>query len=111
MKLHNRLIGIITLSMTGIFASSAILAETVVVGQKDSAFTKKEITIKKGDTVDFLNEDSYFHNVFSLSDSKFFDLGSYPEGESRSVVFEEAGEVVVECAIHSDMRMVVKVTE
>jgi plastocyanin len=111
MTVLKKSVGMLAFSMSSLFMCSPLLAEVYVVGQKDSAFTKEEITIKKGDSVDFLNQDSYFHNVFSLSDTKFFDLGSYPEGESRNVVFEEAGDIVVECAIHSDMRMVIKVTE
>lgn len=92
-------------------ASSSVLADNKVVGQKNKAFTVDELTIKKGDSVDFLNEDPFFHNVFSLSDAKLFDLGSFPQGESRTVVFEEAGEVEVECAIHPDMLMTIHVTE
>jgi plastocyanin len=38
-----------------------------------------------------------------------FDLGSYPAGQSRSVTFEKAGKVQVECAIHPMMRMVIEV--
>lgn len=91
--------------------SSFSVAENAVVGQKNKAFTVNELTIKKGESVDFLNEDPFFHNVFSLSDAKLFDLGSFPQGESRSVTFEEAGEVEVECAIHPDMLMTIHVTE
>jgi len=86
-------------------------AETYEIGQKDKDFTKKELTIKKGDTVKFKNLDPFFHNVFSLSDAKFFDLGSFPQGESKEVVFDETGEVEVECAIHPNMRMTIKVEE
>lgn len=85
------------------------LAETFEVGQKDKAFTQESIDIKVGDTIKFTNNDPFFHNVFSLSDAKLFDLGSYPQGESREVVFEEAGVVEVECAIHPNMRMTVNV--
>lgn len=88
---------------------AAALAETFEVGQKDKAFTQDTIDIKVGDTIKFTNNDPFFHNVFSLSDAKLFDLGSYPQGESREVVFEEAGVVEVECAIHPNMRMTVNV--
>ncbi len=101
------LIALSTLLMLG--ATSAFANE--VVGQKNKTFTVAELTIKKGDTVDFLNEDPFFHNVFSLSDAKLFDLGSFPQGESRSVTFEEAGDVEVECAIHPNMQMTIHVVE
>ena len=73
--------------------------------------TIKKLEIKKGDTVRFLNEDSFFHNVFSLSDAALFDLGSFPKGDSKEVVFEESGEVEVECAIHPNMKMVIDVKD
>jgi plastocyanin len=47
--------------------------------------------------------------VFSLSDIQFFDLGSYPQGESKSVTFEKQGIIEVECAIHPDMKMTIEV--
>lgn len=80
-----------------------------VVDQKDKAFTKKSMKIKVGDSVDFRNSDPFFHNVFSLSDVKSFDLGSYPQGESKRVVFDKPGKVEVECSIHPQMQMVIEV--
>jgi plastocyanin len=99
------------LCSAAIFFSSAGFAETHTVGQKDKAFTKSQLTVKKGDTVNFVNEDDIFHNVFSLSDAKFFDLGSYPKGESKEVEFDEVGIIEVECAIHPEMIMEVVVEE
>jgi plastocyanin len=94
------------------FSSTTVLAnDPVVVGQKDKAFTVSEVSIKVGDTVRFVNEDSFFHNVFSLSDAALFDLGSFPQGDHRDIQFDTAGEVEVECAIHPSMRMVIHVEE
>ena len=89
--------------------SASALAETHTVGQKDNQFTVESLTVKTGDSVNFLNEDEVFHNVFSLSDAKLFDLGSYPKGESKSVTFDEPGVVEVECAIHPEMFMEITV--
>jgi plastocyanin len=80
-----------------------------VVDQRDKRFNTTELKVKAGDTVKFVNSDSFFHNVFSLSDTKTFDLGSYPKGQSRSVKFDRPGEVDVECAIHPDMKLRIKV--
>lgn len=96
-------------TLTTIFLSIPAHAKDYDVGQQDKDFTVKEITIKAGDSINFVNNDEIFHNVFSLSDSKMFDLGSFPKGDSRKVTFEEKGEVEVECAIHPDMKMKVKV--
>lgn len=86
-------------------------SDPVVVGQKDKAFTVKEVEIKVGDSVRFLNEDPFFHNVFSLSDAALFDLGSFPKDEYRDITFDTAGDVEVECAIHPSMKMVIHVKE
>ena len=82
-------------------------AGTFTVGQKNKQFTKKKLVIKVGEKVRFTNEDPFFHNVFSLSPIKTFDLGSYPKGEYREVEFDTAGTVEVECAIHPHMRMTI----
>lgn len=94
--------------------SATTLAEEFTVGQKDKTFVMnggkvEKFTVKVGDTVHFKNEDPFFHNVFSLSDVKTFDLGSYPAGQSKSVTFDKAGEADVECAIHPVMMLKIEV--
>lgn len=107
MKSTLQLIVLVTLS----FMFGKLLAEQLppIVGQKDKKFSTEYVNIKVGDAVTFTNDDPFFHNVFSLSPAATFDLGSYPQGESRSVTFEEPGEVHVECAIHPSMQMVIEV--
>ncbi len=90
------------------------VAEDFTVEQKNKVFVYKgakveRLKIKLGDVIEFKNMDPYFHNVFSLSDAKMFDLGSYPQGQSRSVTFDKEGKVEVECAIHPQMKMSVEV--
>ncbi|MES2662829.1 MAG: plastocyanin/azurin family copper-binding protein [Pseudomonadota bacterium] len=89
-------------------AQTTIAAEHIVA-QKNKAFSQPELTVKVGDTVQFRNDDDFFHNVFSLSDIQFFDLGSYATGEAKPVTFETPGTVDVECAIHPEMQMKVHV--
>ncbi len=89
-------------------------AAEFTVGQHNKTFVQdgdkvEKVTIKVGDTIHFKNMDPWFHNVFSLSDLKTFDLGSYPQGQHKSVVFDEAGMAEVECAIHPQMFMEVEV--
>ncbi|MCR9145010.1 MAG: methylamine utilization protein [bacterium] len=83
---------------------SAAMRE-IVVSQKDKQFAPTELKIKTGDSVSFRNDDPFFHNVFSFSETRVFDLGSYPQGETRKVVFDKPGEVEVECAIHENMKL------
>jgi plastocyanin len=93
-----------------LLVTSAQSAE-FTVSQKNKAFSQPFLKIKVGDTVNFLNDDPFFHNVFSLSDPKTFDLGSYPQGQGRKVTFDEPGAVFIECAIHPFMKMKVEVTK
>jgi hypothetical protein len=60
--------------------------------------------VAAGTSVDMPNDDTIFHNVFSLSRPNEFDLGVYPAGQSRSVTFAHAGLVRLYCSIHESMR-------
>ena len=71
--------------------------------QRNEQFVPYVLAITVGSTVDFPNSDRTYHNVFSLSKPKRFDLGRYPRGQSRSVRFDEPGVVRVFCEIHSHM--------
>ncbi len=71
--------------------------------QKNERFVPHLLTILAGTTVEFPNGDPFFHNVFSLSKPKRFDLGRYPTGRSKSVRFDRPGIVRVFCEIHSHM--------
>jgi plastocyanin len=80
-----------------------------VMRQEGMEFVPHVLPVVQGETVDFLNADPLFHNVFSLSKASSFDLGRYPSGKTRSVRFAEPGVVKVFCHIHSDMSAVVLV--
>lgn len=73
------------------------------IDQRNETFYPRVLSVTAGTRVDFPNSDSTFHNVFSLSRPKRFDLGRYPQGSSRSVVFDRPGIVRVFCDIHSHM--------
>jgi hypothetical protein len=74
-----------------------------LLDQRDETFLPYVLPIAAGTTVDFLNSDVTYHNVFSLSKPKRFDLGRYARGERRSVRFDVPGVVRVFCDIHSHM--------
>ena len=71
--------------------------------QRNETFVPHVLAIVAGTTVDFPNSDPTYHNVFSLSKAKRFDLGRYAAGRSKSVRFEQPGIVRVFCDIHSHM--------
>jgi plastocyanin len=79
--------------------------------QAHEAFVPHVLTITRGSTVDFPNDDPIFHNVFSLSSAASFDLRRYPQGERRSQVFAKAGIVKVYCHIHSHMSATILVLD
>jgi hypothetical protein len=71
--------------------------------QRDQTFVPHVLAITVGTTVDFPNSDVTFHNVFSLSKTKTFDLGRYSRGRSKAIRFDRPGVVQVFCDIHSHM--------
>jgi len=79
------------------------------LSQKDQTFIPRVIAVAAGESVDFPNMDPIYHNVFSPSPVKRFDLGKYPRGQSRSVKFPRPGLVNVFCDIHSNMEAYVLV--
>ncbi len=71
--------------------------------QRDQTFVPHVLAITVGTIVDFPNSDVTFHNVFSLSKTRAFDLGRYSRGKSKAVRFDRPGVVQVFCDIHSHM--------
>lgn len=75
----------------------------VTMDQNGTRFVPRILPVQTGDRVRFLNSDPLFHNVFSLSPAKKFDLGRYPKGGSKIVTFDRAGVIQVFCDIHPEM--------
>jgi plastocyanin len=75
----------------------------VRMDQNNERFVPHVLAITVGSTVDFPNNDRTYHNVFSLSDIRTFDLGRYAAGRSKAVTFDRPGIVRVFCDIHSHM--------
>ncbi len=71
--------------------------------QRNETFLPNVLAITVGTVVNFPNNDSTYHNVFSLSKAKRFDLGRYAQGRSKAVRFDRPGIVRVFCDIHSHM--------
>jgi len=74
-----------------------------VLDQRNQTFVPHVLAIQAGTSVDFPNNDKTYHNVFSLSRAKRFDLGRYPKSQVRTVRFDRPGVVRVFCDIHSHM--------
>jgi plastocyanin len=74
-----------------------------LMDQRNETFIPHVLAIVAGTTVDFPNSDKTYHNVFSISKARSFDLGRYAAGRSKSVRFDRPGIVRVFCEIHSHM--------
>lgn len=80
--------------------------------QRGFQFHPSVVPVQVGGKVEFPNRDSGYHNVFSYSASKRFDLGRYRKDEEvPTVTFETAGVVKLYCEIHEHMRAMVLVLE
>jgi plastocyanin len=98
----------LTLAFIGGLAT-AYAAERKIT-QKGKVFSESEVTIKKGDVIVFVNDDSVHHNVLSTSVGNIFNSGAVAPGGSTPVTFNAAGEVSVICAIHPSMKLKVTIT-
>jgi plastocyanin len=75
----------------------------VVLDQRNLSFEPTVLVVRVGTTVEFPNNDKVFHNVFSFRDGKKFDLGMYPNGTSKRIVFDKPGLARLFCNIHPSM--------
>ncbi len=82
-----------------------------VMDQRDLKFNPRVLAVLAGTTVDFPNNDKTFHNAFSPSETKRFDLGLYPPQKSRSVRFENPGVVRILCNVHPNMEAFIVVKD
>jgi plastocyanin len=100
-------------SVAGTLAPPEKPAQVVTrrVEQSGAMFTPHVLPILVGTTVEWPNNDTILHNVFSFSETQPFDLDLYKAPEVKSVKFEKAGRVDVYCSIHTRMSCVVLVLE
>jgi plastocyanin len=73
------------------------------VEMKGKAFVPRVSVVGVGSRVEFPNQDSIFHNVFSVSGENRFDLELYKKPKSAFKVFEAPGVVRIYCNIHPQM--------
>jgi plastocyanin len=83
---------------------------TASIRQEGKEFVPRVLAVQKGTRVDFPNRDAIFHNVFSVTPDSTFDLGSYKQGDSRSVTLTKPGVVNVYCNMHPNMAAYILVT-
>jgi len=80
-----------------------------VIEQRNRQFAPHVLVVPVGSTVSFPNFDGVYHNVFSRSDVKSFDLGLYKAGQEREITFDKEGIVRIGCNLHANMSAIVAV--
>ncbi len=78
--------------------------EHAKIDQKNLMFTPHVLPVLVGATVDFLNSDTVLHNVFTPDAcADKFNLGTWPQGESKSYTFKKECSAVLLCKVHPEM--------
>lgn len=98
-------------SIEGTIAGQESNGTAKVITQRGAVFSPRVLPVMVGTIVEWPNDDDIFHNVFSISEAKEFDLGLYKHPESRRVTFDRPGRVDILCSIHTQMSAVVLVLE
>jgi len=83
--------------------------QVAITTQRNAVFDPHVLPIAVGTTVKWPNEDDIYHNVFSMSDPKQFDLGLYHQEKVPVLTFDKVGRIDVFCAIHSQMHCIILV--
>lgn len=100
---------VIALVLMSCLTATQASAEDVTITQENKAFSEKEVMIKAGDSITFVNNDKVTHNVYSRSKGNKFDSGAQTPGSSMAQTFSAPGKVKVRCAIHPKMKLTVNV--
>jgi plastocyanin len=97
------------LFILGSAAGFAMAAEFHQISQIKRDFTLREVEIHRGDSLRFINEDAFLHQIYISSPSLTFDSAEQPPGQTIDVQFSAPGTYVVLCHIHPKMHLTVQV--
>lgn len=89
----------------------SVLKSNFLMETRNKQFIPQVLAVPVGATVNFPNDDSIFHNLFSVSAPNQFDLGLYKGGASKTNTFEAPGVVRVFCNVHPQMTATIVVTD
>ena len=84
-------------------------AGIVTIDQKGLTFSAQHLTVKKGDVVNFLNDDTTSHNILVSGNGVKLNSGLQRPGVTFSAPFVKPGDYQVTCGIHPKMKMTVTV--
>jgi plastocyanin len=77
--------------------------KNLIMDQRDMRFVPRVLPVLVGTTVEFPNNDNAWHNVYSASETKNFNLGLYAPKQGRSTAFDKPGVVRILCNVHPQM--------
>jgi plastocyanin len=91
-------------SLTEVPGSFSPSSRGANMNQKNKEFAPHVLAIMKGTKVHFNNSDPFFHNIFSSSRTKTFNVSQTKKGDSSEVTFDKIGVVPIRCHIHANMK-------
>src|SRR5262245_37769643 len=98
--------GITAAMLGGLLTGVALGANPYTISQRDREFRPREISIKRGETLRFVNDDGeLLHHAYLSSETFDFDSGDQQPGSQFDVVFSVAGDYTVLCGIHPKMKL------
>ena len=101
---------IATAIFAGMIVGTAMGAAPYLISKKGREFQPKEIVLKRGESLKFINDDGdLLHHTYLKSETFSFDSGDQKPGSKFEVAFTAAGRFTVRCAIHPKMKLVVDV--
>lgn len=92
-------------------SAPATAGETIIVDQVDKEFIPYVTAIRRGDAINFANNDDIRHQIYSFSESKQFEIPLFKDNPPRPVTFDQAGVVELGCNIHDWMSAYIYVVE
>ena len=97
------------IALLALLSSLSLFAANHTINQKGKTFIPHEITVQAGDTITFLNSDSFAHNAYTDDEENEFDIGMQKPGTKKSITVKPGPSFSVECAIHPNMLLEVTV--
>lgn len=85
--------------------------DQAILSQKDVSFQPAHLVVQRNQEVNVLNRDNIFHNVFSNSDVKQFNIGKVRTGVDKVITFESTGHIQVFCDIHAFMSSIISIVD
>ena len=97
-------------ALIGLGTLAGLALPQYVVSQKGREFSPSDVTIKRGEAVQIVNDDAdLLHHAYVDSNKFSFDSGDLVPGSKTSITFPVAGTFDVLCAIHPKMKLVIHV--